>query len=103
MSDDIDPGTINITRNAEANRYEAYVGGDFAGVIEYSAEGSKIRLTHTEVFEQYRGTDTASTLAGQALADCAERGMTIIPECPYLAHYLDRYEVPGAVIEAPQD
>lgn len=99
----IDPGTITVSRNAEANRYEAHVDGDFAGVVEYSEEGSKIHLTHTEVFEQYRGSATANTLAGQALADAAERGLTIIPQCPYIARYLERHEVPGASVEAPQN
>lgn len=104
MSDDsFDPATITVTRNSDANRYEARVDGDFAGVVEYSQEGGKIRLTHTEVFEQYRGTDTAATLAAQSLADAAERDLTIIPECPYISHYLERYEVPGAIIEAPQE
>jgi predicted GNAT family acetyltransferase len=98
-----DDPTISISRNDEASRYEAHVDGEFAGVIEFSDEGDAIRLTHTEVFDQFRGTETASTLAGQALADVAESGKSIIPECPYIAHYLKKHRVPGATIQAPEE
>lgn len=98
-----DDQTITISRNDSASRYEAHVDGEFAGVVEYSEEGDKIHLTHTEVFDDFRGTGAASTLAAQSIAEATERGKVVVPDCPYIAHYLEKHEVPGAVIEAPTD
>ncbi|MFW2514652.1 GNAT family N-acetyltransferase [Demequina sp. SO4-13] len=87
-----------VTRNEDESRYDLHVDGELAGFAAYEVEGDRATFTHTEVFEAHRGDGVAGTLAGQALADTASRGLSIVPECPYMAKYLDRHEVEGATV-----
>ncbi|MFW7415610.1 GNAT family N-acetyltransferase [Demequina sp. SO4-18] len=91
-----------VTRNENESRYDLHVDGDLAGFAEYEIDGDRAAFTHTEVFETHRGGGVAGTLAGQALADTASRGLTIVPVCSYIAKYLDRHEVEGATVAPPQ-
>jgi predicted GNAT family acetyltransferase len=102
MSDDDTPRVITVSRNAAASRYELYVDGDFAGVLEYSETGKRIIMTHTQVFDEFHHTDAAETLASQSMADATERGLVIVPDSPYLVDYLEHNEVPGAAVEHPE-
>lgn len=99
MNDNPSP---TVTRNAEANRYEIYVDDALAGVVEYEETEGRIALTHTEVFDEFRGGGTASTLAGGAIVDAIARGLIIVPVCPFIARYLDRHPAHAAHVEAPR-
>ena len=85
-----------VTDNADQGRYEVHVDAELAGFIEYTLDGDRIDMTHTEVFEKYRGDGTAGTLASEALQDAASRDLTIVPSCPYVARRLEKHPVPGA-------
>jgi len=91
-----------VTRNAEASRYEIHVGDVLAGFAEYKERDREILFTHTEVDPAFQGMGLAPILAGRALADAAASGVTIVPYCPYIARYLKRNEVEGAKIRWPQ-
>ncbi|WP_062132918.1 GNAT family N-acetyltransferase [Demequina aestuarii] len=91
-----------VTRNESESRYDVHVDGELAGFAQYEIDGDRAAFTHTEVFEAYQGDGVAGTLAGEALADTASRGLTIVPVCPYIAKYLDRHEVEGATVAPPQ-
>jgi predicted GNAT family acetyltransferase len=98
-----------VTRNDEAERYEIAVDGGADGVVAGGVAGfaafhesaTHVAFTHTEVFDAYQGQGLASRLAAAALADAVARDKIIIPLCPYIARYLERHEIEGAVIEWP--
>ncbi|MFV0634993.1 GNAT family N-acetyltransferase [Demequina sp.] len=94
------PGTaaFEVTRDRTSSRYVIEADGDHAGHIDFEERDGAVVMTHTEVDEAYRGTEAARTLAGGALADVAARGLAVVPECPYIARYLSRNEVPGLEI-----
>ena len=50
-----------------------------------------IDLVHTEVPEDFSGQGHAATLARGALADARERGLRVVPSCPYVASYIEKH------------
>jgi len=93
---------VTVTRNDEAHRYEIHVGDELGGFLEFRPAGEdRVVLPHTEVDSAFKGKGLGSTLASEALADLARRGGSVIPSCPFVAHYLREHDVPGLVIEWP--
>lgn len=97
-----DAQNLQVTRNDDSHRYEVSVDGEIAGFIDYIEGDGTLAMTHTEVTEAFRGTSAARTLASDALADVAQRGLAVIPLCPYIARYLTRTEVDGLEVLWPE-
>lgn len=93
--------STTVTRNEQSGRYEIMVEGAVAGFSSVLESDTHIAFTHTEVDDAYQGQGLASRLAAESLADAVARGKTIIPLCPYIAKYLERHEIEGAVVEWP--
>lgn len=47
---------------------------------------------HTEVDESFGGRGLGGILVGQAMADVAERGVTVVPLCPFVKGWLEKNE-----------
>lgn len=47
---------------------------------------------HTEVDEAFGGRGLGGILVGQAMADVAERGVTVVPLCPFVKGWLEKNE-----------
>jgi uncharacterized protein len=85
--------TVFIDTPAES-RYELHADtadGELVGVIAYHLDGDVITLIHTEVRPAFNGQGHASTLARSALDDARERGLRVVPSCPYVAAYIDKH------------
>ncbi|WP_062464322.1 GNAT family N-acetyltransferase [Demequina soli] len=93
--------TVEVTRVADAGRYEITVDGTLAGVAEFRLRSGRIVFTHTVIDEAFEGRGLGSTLAREALADAVARGEVIVPLCPFIHDYLERHDVPGADVEWP--
>ncbi len=72
----------------EAQRYEARLDGDLAGVLEYVVKRGRIGLVHTEVAPAFEGRGVAAALARFALDDARARELRVIASCPYVRSYL---------------
>lgn len=85
-----------VTRNDEKHRYELHEGDVLAGFTHYrrDAQGRAV-FDHTEIDPAFEGRGFGSVLVADALADAAERGETVVPECPFVVRYLRRHEVAG--------
>ncbi len=79
-----------VQHNQSANRYEMEVGGK-PMVAEYRRVGDVLTFTHTKVPWKPEGQGIASDLIAGALADVRSQGLKIIPECPYVAGYIERH------------
>lgn len=97
MADD-----LTVTRNDEASRYEIRVGDELGGFLEFEPAGDRVELPHTEIDPAFKGKGLGSKLAGEALSDLARRGDTVIPSCPFVAHYLGEHDVEGLSVEWPE-
>lgn len=74
-----------------ADRYEAHLDDQLAGVLEYLVEGGQIDLVHTEVATDHEGQGIGAALARFALDDARRRGLRVIASCPYVRAYLARH------------
>ncbi|MDO8732551.1 MAG: GNAT family N-acetyltransferase [Actinomycetota bacterium] len=54
-----------------------------AGLAEYTIEGDRISLTHTETSPEFAGRGLAKQLIIFALESARERGLQVLPFCPY--------------------
>lgn len=75
----------------EQSRYELRAGGELVGFLVYRLHDDVIRLVHTEVLPEFSGQGHAATLARSALDDARARGLTVRPDCPYVAAYVDKH------------
>jgi predicted GNAT family acetyltransferase len=80
----------DIRDNAEAKRYELEVEGQTAVVI-YNPVAGGLLITETIVPIPLEGRGLASRMAKHVLADLKERGLVILPTCPFFAGYLKKH------------
>lgn len=89
-----------VIRDDAEGRYEIRVGDVLAGFTEFRADSrGRMLFPHTEVDPAFRGRGLAGILIGEAMADEAQRGDTVVPLCPAVVKYLDENDVPGLTVE----
>ncbi|WCO66061.1 GNAT family N-acetyltransferase [Iamia majanohamensis] len=76
--------TTTTTNVPEEQRWELRVDGDLAVVAEYRLDDDRITFTHTRTEPDHRGEGLARQLVDAALADARDRGLAVVPECPYV-------------------
>lgn len=83
---------IVIRHNAAQSRYEAYnEAGHPLGHLDYVDIGSAALLTHTEIDPAYGGQGYGSELVRGALEALRTEGKLIVPECVFVAGFLQKY------------
>lgn len=80
----------DIRDNTEAKRYELPIDGEVA-VVTYNLSPPNLMITETLVPERLEGRGIASRLAKHVLADARERGLLILPVCPFFSSYLQKH------------
>ena len=82
--------TDEIHDNKELKRYELKVG-DQVAVVTYNLSEPNLMITETLVPQALEGQGIASRLAKHVLADAKERGLLILPVCPFFSAYLQKH------------
>lgn len=82
---------VRVIDNPRELRYELWVGETRAGYLAYRREPSVVVLIHTDVDPAFEGRGLGSRLVAGALADLRERGLKLVPLCPFVAGYLRRH------------
>jgi predicted GNAT family acetyltransferase len=84
---------IRVTDNPELSRYEARIGEQVLGFVDYELDpaGDRIVLVHTEVLPEAEGKGVGSRLAKGTLEDVRARGLKMIVDCQFIAAYLKRH------------
>lgn len=80
----------DIRDNAERHRYELPVGGEVA-VVAYNLSDRNLMITETLVPGALEGQGIASRLARHVIGDARERGLLILPVCPFFSAYLQKH------------
>lgn len=80
-----------VTDAPERSRFEIEVDGQRVGFAEYRANPGRITFTHTEIDEEFGGRGLAGILVGAALDAARERGLTVIPLCPYVRRFIAKH------------
>lgn len=82
---------IAIADNPGEQRYEIQVDGELAGFVQYRARPGLLALIHTEIDDRFEGQGVASKLIAFALDDARERGLAVLPFCPFVNAYIQRH------------
>ena len=77
--------------NAERHRFEIDLGDGQFAFAEYSLPAGKIIFTHTEVPPSHEGRGIGTRLIEAGLAAARERGLKVIPICPFFADYMQKH------------
>jgi len=76
--------------NEQNRQFELDVEGQKA-IITYSKKEGAIALNHTEVPESLQGKGIANKIVSQALNYIKENGFKVIPNCSFVAAYIQRH------------
>lgn len=88
-----------IHNNTELKRYELPVDGEVA-VVMYNLSPGALMITETLVPQRLEGRGLASRLAKHVLADAKDRGLVVLPVCPFFAGYLQKHPEHRDVVHA---
>jgi hypothetical protein len=86
----IDRPTHAVRDNPALNRYELIVDERLIGIAEYRRVDGTLVLPHTEIQARERGSGWGDMLVGAALDDIRRQGLQIVPQCWFVAEFVDR-------------
>jgi uncharacterized protein len=84
--------STDVRRNDSKSRYELWVDGSLVGVADFveSSDGSVV-MPHTEIAVDRRGQGLAAVLVRAALEDVRSTGRAVVPQCWYVAQFIDQH------------
>jgi len=80
--------TTAVTDDRERKRYVITEDGAQVGLVTYRLQPGLIDLIHTEVDPDHSGRGLAGVLIGAVLDDARNRGLSVLPHCPYVAQFI---------------
>lgn len=84
---------VMIENNILAHRFQTEVDG-FTAFIDYKLSEKTITLIHTKVPPELEGRGLGSKLVKAALDYAKDNELKAIPECPFVASYIERRQPP---------
>ena len=85
---------LSVVDNAARSRFELVRDGDVIAFADYhpaGPDGSTLLLPHTVVDRDKRGRGFGAILVQGALDQIRERGQTIVPQCWYVAEFVETH------------
>ena len=86
----------------EKGRFEVRIGERVVGLASYHVEGTSMTLPHTEVDPSVGGRGIGSMLVAGVLSAARERGLTVLPYCSFIRHYIQQHPETADLV-APAD
>lgn len=83
--------TLIVADNPSAHRYELTQDGAVAAYAEYERLPRAVKFIHTVVLPGHEGQGLGSRLAAGALDDVRGRGLKVVPQCPFIAGYVQKH------------
>lgn len=90
-----------IVDNAGERRYEARIGDQLAGWVEYGRVRSRLVALHTEVPPEFGGRGIGSALVRRVLDDARAAGLTVTPRCPFFKTHFQRHPEDADLLAPP--
>jgi len=85
-----EPPDLEVRDNRRQERYELVRDGEVIGHATYRLDGDRLVVPYVEVDPKLEGRGYGSQLCAGLLEDAHERGLTVVPDCPFLAWYMRR-------------
>jgi predicted GNAT family acetyltransferase len=95
--------TTEVRDVATRNRYEVTVDGEPAGYAEYRDRDSVRVFTHTVIHDAFEGKGIGGALARGALDDVRASGRRLVPQCPFIARYIERHDEYADLVDPDLD
>ena len=93
---------ITVVDVPERSRFEARVGGQLLGFVDYRLLTGRITFIHTQVLPEAEGRGVGGQLARSVLDEARARGLRVRPLCPFIAAWMRRHpEYADLVAETP--
>lgn len=80
----------DVHDNRAEQRFELAVSGEIA-IAAYRREPGRIVFTHTVVPAELEGQGIGTRLIEAALASAREEGLSVVPQCAFVAAYLRKH------------
>lgn len=77
-----------VRDNPARHRFEIDLGDGTFAIAVYILSPGQVRFTHTGVPHAHEGKGLGTLLIKAALASARERGLKVIPSCPFFAAYI---------------
>ena len=84
-------GGWTVRDNVERKRFEIDLGGGAFAFAEYTLPEGIIMFTHTEVPPEHGDKGIGKALIRAGLKSARERGLKVIPICPFFAAYMQKH------------
>lgn len=81
---------IGVIDNKAESQFELETGGATA-IAAYERKGDTIVFTHTVVPEEMQGHGLGSRLIKSALDSARVGGLSVVPQCGFVAEYIDEH------------
>ena len=81
-----------VRDNPDHHRFEIDLGDGSFAIAKYTLPAGMIMFTHTEVPPEHEGKGIGSALIRAGLAAARERGLKVIPICPFFAAYMKSHD-----------
>ena len=81
----------DVRDDRAGSRYELVADEGGTAFAEYRLAGDTITFTHTVVPPELEGRGIGSGLVKGALDDVRARGLTVVPQCSFVAGYIGRH------------
>ena len=82
---------IEVLDDPGEHRFDLLVDGVPSGRADYRVRDGVIVITHSEVNPRLRGQGMGDELARRTLDQLRARGATVLPLCPFFAHYVRQH------------
>ena len=83
---------LRVIDNPDDSRYEGWSEGVLVGLADYRPAGEGvIAIPHTEVDPARQGRGIAGAIVRFALDDLREKGVHVVPSCPYVRRWIDQH------------
>ena len=86
--DSMDTKVVDVP---ERGRFEVRVDDRVVGLASYHVDGTTMTLPHTEVNPSVGGQGIGSALVAGVLDAARERGLTVLPYCSFVRHYIQQH------------
>lgn len=65
--------------------------GELVGIADYQIMDDRVLMPHTEIDHGRRGRGLGAVLVRAALDDVRRSGRTVVPQCWYVAQFIDEH------------
>ncbi|MEU1281256.1 GNAT family N-acetyltransferase [Streptomyces sp. NPDC005805] len=80
-----------VVDNPGESRFEIFDGDERAGFVEYHRFRDEIAFLHTEIDPRFGGRGLGGVLARAVLDEAREKGLKVLPFCPFIRGWLGRH------------